>query len=132
MSDAKTTYSGAGLELSRRDLIMATAATATLAAAGAALAEPARPQAGATIETAKGIVFETNGRGERGVGLAGVLVSNGREIVRTGLDGGYSLPIEPGMAIFVVKPAGYAAPPSPRRGCRAISTSTSQTARRPN
>jgi 3',5'-cyclic AMP phosphodiesterase CpdA len=113
MSDANTTYSGAGLELSRRDLIMATAATATLAAAGAALAEPARPQAGDTIETAKGIVFETNGRGERGVGLAGVLVSNGREIVRTGLDGGYSLPIEPGMAIFVVKPAGYAAPLEP-------------------
>ena len=92
---------------------MATAATATLAAAGAALAEPARPQAGAAIETAKGIVFETNARGERGVGLAGVLVSNGREIVRTGLDGGYSLPIEPGMAIFVIKPAGYAAPLEP-------------------
>ncbi len=110
MTDAKTTHSTHGLELSRRDLIMATAATATLAAARA-MAEPAQPGVGA--ETATGFVFETNERGERGVGLAGVLVSNGREVARTGADGSYGLPIEPGMAVFVIKPAGFAAPLEP-------------------
>ncbi len=112
MTNVKTTHSAPGPELSRRDLIMATAATATLAAAGAAMAEPARPQTVQT-ETAKGLVFETSAQGERGAGVAGVLVSNGREIVRTGPDGGYSLPIEPGMAIFVIKPSGYAVPLEP-------------------
>jgi hypothetical protein len=37
-------------------------------------------------------------------GLAGVLVSNGREVVRTGPDGGYSLPIEDGMAVAPDRP----------------------------
>jgi hypothetical protein len=65
-------------------------------------------------ETAKGVVFEsrTGGRERQkgDTGLGGVLVSNGREVVRTGPDGGYSLPVEDGMAIFVIKPTGYAVP----------------------
>jgi hypothetical protein len=117
MTDGETIHAAAlaapNLELSRRDLIMATAATATLAAAGAAVAEPAQAPQDAVRAVAKGVVFETSERQERGAGVSGVLVSNGREIVRTGSDGGYSLPIEPGMAIFVIKPTGYAVPLDP-------------------
>ncbi len=103
------------LELSRRDLMMATAATATLAATGRAVAEPVAEQEGPEIAT--GFVFLMTEREEftpggtapkQRVGGAGILVSNGREVVRTGPDGGYRLPIEPGMAIFVIKPNGYA------------------------
>ena len=39
-----------------------------------------------------------------------VLVSNGRDITRTDVDGRYSLPVEPGQAIFVVKPSGFRVP----------------------
>ena len=37
-------------------------------------------------------------------------VSNGLEVVRSGLDGRYSLPIAEGDGLFVTKPAGYAPP----------------------
>lgn len=50
-------------------------------------------------------------RGERGV--KGVLVSNGREVVRTNRDGEYRLPIydQPGgTTLFITKPAGYDVP----------------------
>lgn len=42
--------------------------------------------------------------------IPGVLVSNQREVVKTGDDGRYSLPVEDGSVIFVIKPGGYAAP----------------------
>ena len=42
-----------------------------------------------------------------------VLVSNGREVTRTDAAGRYSLPIEPGQSIFMIKPAGYAVPVDP-------------------
>jgi hypothetical protein len=124
MTDAETARlsprAAPNLDLSRRDLIMATAATATLAAAGAAAgAEPAPGPQGAVKDIAavqdiaKGVVFETDSAQGRGPGIGGVLVSNGREIVRTGADGGYSLPVEPGMAIFVIQPANYAVPQDP-------------------
>lgn len=101
---------------SRRDLMTATAALAVIAPARGLLAkEPATPAPSreALKETVKGIVFETRTGGPRQAdekGLADVLVSNGREVVRTGPDGRYSLPIEDGMAVFVIKPTGYAVP----------------------
>ena len=62
----------------------------------------------------KGAVFESrSGTRERQAGdpgIGGVLVSNGREVVRTDADGRYSLPIEDGMAVFVIKPSDYAVP----------------------
>jgi hypothetical protein len=45
--------------------------------------------------------------------LADVLVSNGRDVVRTDADGRYSLSVAPGEAIFVIKPAGFAVPVDP-------------------
>jgi len=45
-------------------------------------------------------------------GVAGVLVSNGREVVVTGSDGGYELPSYDDMNLFITKPAGYSTPVS--------------------
>ena len=66
--------------------------------------------------TARGTVFldadrdSTPDPGERGV--AGVLVSNGREVVATGADGSYEIPAYDDMNLFITKPAGYAVPVS--------------------
>ncbi|MCA9056908.1 MAG: calcineurin-like phosphoesterase family protein [Planctomycetaceae bacterium] len=42
--------------------------------------------------------------------LAGVAVSNGREVTATGADGRYELPIDDDTIVFVVKPTGYRTP----------------------
>ena len=63
---------------------------------------------------ASGTVFEDSNRnarldaGEKGV--AGVLVSNGREVVVTDAEGRYSLPAYDDMNLFITKPAEYAVP----------------------
>lgn len=62
-------------------------------------------------EVAQGVVFEdANGNGARDPGERGVhsvLVSNGRDIVRTDDSGSYSIPIESGSSVFVIKPRNY-------------------------
>lgn len=84
-------------------------AVALIGAAGALVLSPAR--AGAT-QTATGIVFEDrSGTGVRqpgDPGIAGVLVSNGREVAKTDVQGRYALPIAEGGHVFVIKPPGYA------------------------
>ncbi len=83
--------------------------------AGLALAAglPAHAQTGAAAATARGTVFEdADGNGQRR-GLPGVMVSNGRDVVLTGADGGWSLPVEPGQSVFVIKPTGYMTPLDP-------------------
>lgn len=61
-----------------------------------------------------GLVYEDRGgKGRRGPddpGLPDVLVSNGREVVRTGPDGRYTLPVGDEAVIFVIKPTGFALP----------------------
>ncbi|WP_295360879.1 calcineurin-like phosphoesterase family protein [Arenimonas sp.] len=61
-----------------------------------------------------GVVFEDrdgDGRRDRGdPAIAGVLVSDGERIVRTGHEGRWSLPVQDGRTVFVIKPAGYAFP----------------------
>ena len=63
---------------------------------------------------ATGVVFEDrSGGGRRQAadrGIAGVLVSNGREVVRTDGEGRYALPVGEEAIIFVIKPTGYAVP----------------------
>lgn len=58
-----------------------------------------------------GVVFEdTDGNGRRDRGepaLAGIQVSDGRNIVRTGADGRWSLPLSPDHTVFVIKPASH-------------------------
>jgi hypothetical protein len=70
--------------------------------------------AGEAADMARGTVFVDQNRNstlDEGVaGVAGVLVSNGREVVVTGDNGSYELPAYSDMNVFVTKPAGYTTP----------------------
>jgi C terminal of Calcineurin-like phosphoesterase/Calcineurin-like phosphoesterase len=63
------------------------------------------------LQTARGTVFvDDNANGRRDEGeraLAGVRISNGRETVATGADGGYEIGLDEDDILFVIKPAGY-------------------------
>ena len=99
---------------SRRSVMVAGAALA-VAATAPDLAEGQVSAPKADTATARGTVREVEtGGGTAGPPIAGVLVSNGRDVVRTDAAGRYALPVEPGMSVFVVKPAGYAVPIDPR------------------
>jgi hypothetical protein len=64
--------------------------------------------------TVRGTVYEDANRNSRKdrneKGIAGVAVSNGKEVVKTGTDGRYELPSSDDQIIFVVKPADYQVP----------------------
>jgi hypothetical protein len=68
----------------------------------------------ANSPNAEGVVYEDanlNQKFDPGEkGIPGVLVSNQREVKKTGENGRYILPLEEGSVIFIVKPAGYAVP----------------------
>src|SRR5262245_18225115 len=68
---------------------------------------------------AVGVVFhDRDGDGRRGAGepgVAGVAVSNGREVARTDSEGRYRLPVGDDTILFVVKPSGWRTPLSPDR-----------------
>lgn len=102
----QTLAAAAGLALALNDR----AAAADAAAPGTAPPAPA-------ADVARGIVFEdSDGSGRRGpnsAGLAGVMVSNGRDVVKSDADGRWSLPVRPGDAVFVIKPTGYMTPLDP-------------------
>lgn len=72
----------------------------------------------ALADTATGRVFldaNANGRRDlREAGVAGVKVSNGRQVVSTDADGRYRIAVENGDTVFIVKPAGYSAPSDAR------------------
>ena len=114
--------------ITRRDVLIGGASGLMLAAANAG---PALAQAA----TVTGIVFEDrDGSGVAGAanpGLAGALVSNGRDVAVTGADGRYTLPLPDEATIFVVKPAGFMPPLDPRPTCRASIATISRRARRP-
>ena len=97
--------------LTRRDVVKGSAAMA--AAFGLGAVTPAHAQ-GSTVS---GIVFEDrSGSGHRqsgDPGIAGVMVSNGRDVVKTDASGRYTLPLEDESIIFVIKPTGYAVPLEP-------------------
>lgn len=65
-------------------------------------------------DTIRGTVFLDGNRNssfdEGEAGVAGVLVSNGREVVVTDAEGAYELPAYSDMNLFVTKPSGYAVP----------------------
>ena len=67
-------------------------------------------------DAARGTVFLDENRNskldEGESGVAGVLVSNGREVVTTGEDGTYELPAYDDMNLFITKPAGHTTPVS--------------------
>ena len=97
--------------VSRREVVKGAGA----AAIGLAAATwPLSHSLAADGQTVTGIVFEDRSHaGQRQAGdpgIAGVLVSNGRDVAKTDAEGRYTLPIEEGMVIFVIKPSGYAVP----------------------
>src|SRR5277367_2772994 len=100
----------AKLELSRRDALL-------VAAGGVAAALTAPGAARADTATVSGLVFEDkDGSGKPSPGnsgLAGVLVSNGKDIAVTDADGRYTLPLPEEAVIFVIKPAGFMPPVDP-------------------
>jgi hypothetical protein len=71
-----------------------------------------------TSETATGMVYEdSTGSGVRAPGtkgIHGVLVSNGRDVVRTDADGRYRLSIRDGDVLFIIKPSGWSTPMTER------------------
>ena len=106
-----------------RRTVMAAGAALAVAAAAPELAEAQGSASGSGSVVARGTVredvsgqavSEVAGGAASGQPIAGVLVSNGRDVVRTDAAGRYALPVEPGMSVFVVKPAGYAVPVDPR------------------
>ncbi|HEX2841738.1 calcineurin-like phosphoesterase family protein [Hyphomicrobium sp.] len=64
---------------------------------------------------ASGTVFEDrSGTGVRQLGdrgVAGVMVSNGRDVVLTDSEGGFALAVEPGESVFVIKPPHWSVSP---------------------
>lgn len=82
----------------------------------AALARDANADGPATSEseTARGFVLEidpgVSASRQRGRGIAGVMVSNGRDVVLTQADGSWKLPVRRGDCLFLVKPAHFAVP----------------------
>jgi C terminal of Calcineurin-like phosphoesterase/N terminal of Calcineurin-like phosphoesterase len=99
--------------ITRRDALIGAASGLALAAV-----EPRRAGAKEAQGTqVTGLVFEDkDGSGAPSAsnpGLAGVLVSNGREVAVTGGDGRYMLPLPDEATIFVVKPAGFMPPIEP-------------------
>lgn len=89
----------------RRDLLLSSAALASASAlSGAAPAQVGTVQvAAAAGHWASGRVLD----GDRDLGLAGILVSNGVDIVATDPDGRYVLPEADDGTLFVIKPAHY-------------------------
>ncbi len=71
-------------------------------------------QAGDDASVLNGVVFEDvnrNGLREAGEpGVAGVKVTNGRDVVVTNASGVYALPVMDDMDVVVVQPSGYRAP----------------------
>jgi hypothetical protein len=79
-----------------------------------ALALLLRVQPAAAALTAQGLVFaDENGNGLRDAaerGLAGVAVSNGREVTRSDAAGRWRLPADDDAVFFVIKPTGWMTP----------------------
>ena len=105
--------------LTRRHLVTGGATAITLATAMSSNSQMFRVDGQQRSELmATGVVFEdlsgTGTRHQSDPGIAGVLVSNGRDVVRTDREGRYRLPVHGDEAIiFVIKPTGYSVPIDP-------------------
>jgi hypothetical protein len=107
---------GNDLSITRREVVRRAGAAITLATATSSM----KSSIGAAFArdegelAATGVVFEDrSGTGVRQAGdpgIAGVLVSNGCDVVKTDRDGRYVLPVDDETIIFVIKPTGYAVP----------------------
>lgn len=99
-----------GSRVSRRDLLLGLVSGAGLLSSPA-LARPRSPGRGTVVQ---GVVFEdvegTCARAPSSPGIAGVMVSNGRDVVLTSADGRWALPVTDGDSVFVIKPAHWSSP----------------------
>lgn len=86
-------------------------------AGGAAAALGFLPAWSRAPELTSGTVFhDRSGTGQRRIsdpGIAGILVSNGRDVVRTDEDGRWQLALRDGDSAFVIKPSGWSTPLGP-------------------
>ena len=102
-----------GNGVTRREVLIGAAGGLALAAIEAPKAEAQTGQG----PTVSGVVFDDrDGSGAPGAnnpGIAGALVSNGRDVALTGADGRYELPLPEEGTIFVIKPAGFMPPLDP-------------------
>jgi len=100
--------------ISRRDVLFGAAGGLAVALAPSAARPAAASATGATVS---GIVFEdVDGSGRPSPanhGIAGALVSNGRDVAVADADGRYTLPLPDEATIFVVKPPGFMPPLDP-------------------
>jgi hypothetical protein len=94
----------------RREMMAAAGASALALTMGAGLSQ------GPTVAT--GVVFDDrDGNGIRAPGdrgIAGVMVSNGRDVVRTDADGRWRLRVTDGDSLFVIKPPHWTTPTDSR------------------
>src|SRR5262249_27979637 len=90
----------------RREVLSGAGASVLALSPRAALARPP--------ELASGTVFhDRGGRGHRqrgDPGVAGVMVSNGRDVVRTDTEGRWRIPVRAGDCLFVVEPPHWSTP----------------------
>lgn len=97
------------LGLSRRQMMFG--------AGGAAAAFGLLPAWSRATDLASGYVFhDRSSTGQRRLsdpGIAGVMVSNGRDVVRTDEDGRWQLALRDGDSVFVIKPSGWSTPLGP-------------------
>ena len=91
--------------VSRRDILKG-AAAGGVALAWSRPSDAAAP-AGTPAGAVTGLVFDDRAGGGGRTGIAGVLVSNGRDVAVTDAAGRYTLPVGEETVIFVIKPAGY-------------------------
>lgn len=102
-----------GNGVTRREVLIGAASGLAL---GAVDASGAVAQSTSAAQVS-GIVFDDrDGSGlssPANPGLAGVLVSNGRDVAASGPDGRYTLPLPDEATIFVIKPAGFMPPIEP-------------------
>jgi hypothetical protein len=93
-----------GRDPTRRDVVVGTAAAAAF---GLSAGTASAASSGTTLN---GLVYEDKDGASERHGLADVLVSNGRDVVKTGSDGRYTLPIDGDCIVFVIKPVGFSLP----------------------
>ncbi len=89
--------------LTRRDVMVGAGLSALTLTAGSGLAELPAVASGTVFEDRSGAGIRRTGD----PGVAGVLVSNGRDIVRTDADGRWRLPVFDGDSLFVIKPPNW-------------------------
>jgi hypothetical protein len=100
--NVKPTQHGSGLLPSRRDLMLGLGASSALAAAPA-FAHREIVATGTVFEDRTGVGVRRPGD----PGIADVLVSNGRDVVRTDDDGRWRMPVRDGDHVFVIKPSQW-------------------------